>query len=169
MLGSAATILVAADPSQIDLTNSIDVLLIDANQWLTSCDDGALAAGANLALIGRELVQFADVTPLGSGRFRLGRLLRGRVGTGSEVSSHVVGEVFCLIETGSVQQIVLPIASIGTEVAAQMPGSDTVSLTVSPRASAIASPSGGATIDAEARASIDQILTTMRQHGQIGI
>jgi uncharacterized protein DUF2793 len=38
---------------------------------------------------------------------------------------------------------------------------------VGPRAAAIASASGGATIDAEARAALDQILSAMREHGLI--
>lgn len=84
------------------------------------------------------------------------------------MSGHSADEVFCLIETGSLQEITLPIASIGTEVTAQMPGGDEVSLTVHVRADAITSPSGGTTVDAEARGAIDQILTTMRQHGLIG-
>lgn len=43
VLGSAETILAAADPSVIDEINSVDVLLIDMEQWLTACDDDALA------------------------------------------------------------------------------------------------------------------------------
>jgi hypothetical protein len=35
------------------------------------------------------------------------------------------------------------------------------------RAAAIASPSGGTTVDTQARSTIDQILTTLRQHGLI--
>jgi hypothetical protein len=46
----------------------------DAGQWLVSCDDDALAAGANLAAIGSELFQFGDALPLGGGSFRLSRL-----------------------------------------------------------------------------------------------
>jgi hypothetical protein len=38
---------------------------------------------------------------------------------------------------------------------------------VGSRAEAILSPTGGTTIDSEARAIIDQILQTMRQHGLI--
>ena len=38
---------------------------------------------------------------------------------------------------------------------------------VGPRAAAIDSPAGGAVIDAEARAAIDAILNTLRQHGLI--
>jgi hypothetical protein len=143
------------------------VQLIDPDQWLTSSDDDALAAGANLALIGDELVQFGDVTPLGGGRFRLERLLRGRAGTEAAASGHAVEEIFCLIDMGSLQPITLPITSIGKEVTAQVAGGDSISLTVRPRADAIPSPSGGTTIDGEARAAIDQILATMRQHGLI--
>lgn len=40
---------------------------------------------------------------------------------------------------------------------------------VGSRAGPIASPSGGTTIDAEARGVIDQILAAMRQHGLIEI
>ena len=38
---------------------------------------------------------------------------------------------------------------------------------VGPRAAAIAGAVGGATVDSEARAAIDQILATLRQHGLI--
>jgi hypothetical protein len=134
---------------------------------MTSADDDALAAGANLALIGGELIQFGDIIPVGSGRFTLSRLLRGRFGTEAAISSHAIGDVFCLIEAGSLQSISLPVSSIGKEVTAQVPGGGSVSLTVRPRADAIPSPLGGTTIDAEARTSIDQILSTLRQHGLI--
>jgi hypothetical protein len=135
--------------------------------WLTSCDDDAMSAGANLALIGGELIQFADVTPLGSGRFRLARLMRGRAGTELAIPEHAVGEAFCLIEAGSLQSIPLPITSIGTEVTARVVGGGSSSVTVSPRAAAIASPSGGSTVDTQARSTIDLILATLRQHGLI--
>jgi Protein of unknown function (DUF2793) len=40
---------------------------------------------------------------------------------------------------------------------------------VGSRAAAIASASGGTTVDSEARAAIDQILAALRQHGLIGL
>jgi hypothetical protein len=40
---------------------------------------------------------------------------------------------------------------------------------VGSRAAAIASPADGATIDAEARAAIDRILASLRQHGLIEV
>jgi hypothetical protein len=168
LLGTAETILSPANPAVIDTANSVEVLLIDPEQWLTRCDDDALSAGANLALLGDELIQFADVTPLGGGRFRLARLLRGRAGTEAAVPSHAIGEVFCMIEAGSLQSVGLPITSIGKEVNAQVAGGSSASLTVRPRADAIVSPSGGTTVDTEARAAIDRILTTLRERGLIG-
>ena len=167
-LGSAATILASGDPSSIDTANSVEVVLIDAEQWLTSCDDDALAAGTNLAVIGQELIQFGAVTPLGDGRFHLARLLRGRMGTESAISGHSLDEIFCLIEPGSLQPIVLPALSAGVEVTAQVPGVDSTSVTVGTSVAPIASPTGGMTVDVEARSSIDQILTNMRQRGLVG-
>jgi hypothetical protein len=160
-------VLPAADPAGIDTVSSIDVLLIDPEQWLTSCDDDALFAGTNLAMLGGELIQFADVAPLGGGSFRLTRLLRGRAGTEAAISSHAIGEMFCVIDTGSLRAIQLPVASIGTEVTAQVAGGGSTSLTVQARAKAIVSPAGGTIVDSEARTSIDQILATLRQHGLI--
>ena len=95
------------------------------------------------------------------------RLLRGRSGTQPAIAEHSAGETFCVIEAGSLQSIQLPVTSIGKEVTARTSGSESVSLVVSPRADAIASPSGGATVDAEARTSIAQILATLRQNGLI--
>jgi len=107
------------------------------------------------------------VTPLGGGRFRLARLMRGRAGTEAAIPEHAIGEAFCLIEAGSLRSIALPTTSIGTEVTARVTGGASSSLTVSARAAAIASPSGGTMVDTQARSTIDLILTTLRQHALI--
>jgi hypothetical protein len=108
VLGSTSSALADGDAYLVDLINSVEVGLIDPNQWLTSCDDDALADGANLAAIGAELVQFADVAPLGGGRFRLSRLLRGRGGTEWATASHEAGEIFCLVDSGSLRSAAVP-------------------------------------------------------------
>jgi hypothetical protein len=56
----------------------------------------AIMAGANLALIGDELIQFGRAEQLGPGLFRLSHLLRGRRGTEWAAAGHSVGDVFCL-------------------------------------------------------------------------
>jgi hypothetical protein len=88
----------------------------DHDQWLNSCDEEALTGGANLALVGDELLQFADVEPLGAGRFRLTRLRRGFAGTEWALSDHAIGDLFLLIRPGSMQPIALPIRARGSAV-----------------------------------------------------
>ncbi len=96
--------------------DSVEIELIDEGQWLMSCDEDAIAAGANFALIGDELVQFADVQPLGSGRFRLTRLSRGRAATEWAMASHQIGELFLLVDEAALQPIALPTLARGSSV-----------------------------------------------------
>ena len=90
--------------------------------WLTSCDDDALAAGINLAVLGDELIQFGRVAPLGEGQFRLSHLLRGRGGTEWACADHGADDVFCLIQAGGLQPIALPSSSVGATITATIAG-----------------------------------------------
>jgi hypothetical protein len=99
-----------------DLDSSFEVELAHEGQGLESRDDEALAIGANLAAIGSELVQFGRAEPLGSGRFRLSKLLRGRRGTEWAMTGHSAGEAFVLLSVRSLQRIALPEGSIGAAV-----------------------------------------------------
>jgi hypothetical protein len=188
-LGRAASDLPAGAPYAI--TDSVDVQLIDSGQWLTSCDDGALAAGANMAILGQEVIRFGDAIPIGPGRFQLGRLLRGREGTEAAETGHLAGEWFALVEPDAVRVIPLPSWAIGTEISVRETGvgaAPEVRTTVGVEASrpvrgsalilggtqvvgtrrpGILSPTGGATIDSEARTVIADLLGAMRAHGLI--
>ena len=188
-LGRAASDLPAGAPYAI--TDSVDVQLIDCGQWLTSCDDGALAAGANMAILGQEMIQFGDAIPIGPGRFQLGRLLRGREGTEAAEAGHLAGEWFALVEPDALRVIPLPSWAIGTEISVRETGvgaapevRTTVGVealrpvrgsalildgtqVVGARRSGILSPTGGATIDSEARTAIADLLGAMRGHGLI--
>jgi hypothetical protein len=74
-------------------------------------------AGANLALIGKELVQFGAVERLGPRRFRQSRLLRGRRGTEWAAGAHQIGEDFALIDAAGIRAVELPTeAAAGTSV-----------------------------------------------------
>lgn len=101
ILGRALTVLAPEEAYLVDMMNSVDVELVDKEQWLTSCDDDALVAGTNFAAIGSELIQFGVASPIGEGQFRLSRLLRGRGGTEWAASSHAAGDVFCLMDAGA--------------------------------------------------------------------
>lgn len=187
VMGSAVTVLGEGDVDGLDTVNSVEVELVDPDQWLTSCEDEALAGGINLALLGNELIQFADAEAIGPGRFRLTRLLRGRYATDSAVNEHASGDLFLLIESPALQAITVPIAARGTVVTASCQlASISVSASrlvegrslrtavfvdgeqvVGKRAPAIAAPWGGANVDPEARAAVSQILESLRRHGLI--
>ena len=186
-MGSARTVLGDGESDEIDIVNSVEVQLVDPNQWMTSCDDAALAAGANLALVGDELIQFGDVEAIGAGRFRLTRLLRGRYATAWATSTHAGGDLFLLIERPALQRIDLPASAQGSVVTATCrvagsPASATCLVdgrslrsalfingeqVLGSRVAAIASPSGGANVDAEVRTAVSQILGALRTHGLI--
>ena len=159
IMGTSATALPGTD-------GTVDVMLTDPEQWLVSCDESALDEGANLALLGGELIQFTTADALGSGQFRLSGLVRGVRGT--EVASHAAGDRFLLIEAQALKPIALPPWVAGYVVTAAIgERSATVRLPGKPEPAAIAEPSGGVTADAEAREAIAQMLAAMREQGLI--
>lgn len=112
-MGMVETILPPGDSALIDDRSSVDVALFHSAMTLQGCSDAALVNGANAAMIGEELVQFGRADPLGSGRYRLSRLLRGRRGTEWATAGHDIGERFVLLETESLLTIDLPMGAIG--------------------------------------------------------
>lgn len=157
-----------AGPAAMDLDHTVTVSLIDVDQWLVSCDEEALNEGANLAMLGEELIQFGQADPLGHGQFRLSRLIRGLGGTGSGSGNHSVGEAFVLIERAALQTMTLPPWAVGYEVIVTCgEASAAVTIPGRPLPDAIAEPSGGATEDSEARAAIAQMLAALRDQGLI--
>jgi hypothetical protein len=54
--------------------------------------------GANLLLVGQEVVQFADAEQLGASEWRLSKLLRGRRGTEWAMATHQVGDVVLVLD-----------------------------------------------------------------------
>jgi hypothetical protein len=83
--------------------------------WLEGRSDDALAAGANLAVLGREIVQFGRAEPLGNRRFRLSRFLRGRRGTEAASRAHSAGEPFLLLDPESIAVLEPPAGTAGGE------------------------------------------------------
>lgn len=118
ILGLALTLLEPNASDLIDGQGSVDVALVDPDQWLSNCDGDALAAGANLAVLGNEVFQFGQATALGNGRFRLSRLVRGCGGTEWAIDDHSVGEAFCLLRPETLQLVTLPAWTIGGTIAA---------------------------------------------------
>ena len=98
IVGWTQTALDPRSPLILDELSQVTVQLANDAQLLLNADWDALMAGANLALIGDELVQFGRAEQLGAGLFRLSRLLRGRRGTEWAAAAHDIGELFCMID-----------------------------------------------------------------------
>lgn len=115
VIGTALGTPVPVGSALIDERSRIEVELLNEAMWLESRGDSALADGANLALLGEELIQFGIAEPLGERRFRLSRLLRGRRGTEWAAHLHAAGEPFALIEAESLVAVEAPLGALGGE------------------------------------------------------
>lgn len=98
-----------------DRRNRIEVALAHAGLQLDHADAASLDAGANLAMLGDELIQFARAEPLGAGRWRLSGLWRGRRGTEAAIGSQAPGDRFVLLDAAAIATIDLPPGAVGTE------------------------------------------------------
>ncbi|MEG3163792.1 phage tail protein [Sphingomonas sp. PB2P19] len=103
-----------APSTLIDLHGAIVVALAHDAMDLGDADAAALDRGVNLAVVGTELVQFGSAEPLGGGRWRLTRLLRGRRGT--EGATPVAGDRFVVLEAAAARTIALPVSALGRTV-----------------------------------------------------
>lgn len=124
-IGSTATILGAGDATLIDRVNAVEVQLIHGGLTLSDANDDAMLAGANMAMIGDELVQFGRADPLGNGRWRLSELLRGRRGTEWAAIAHAVGAPFALLEPMALAELPVRAAVAGVRVLATGVGDPT--------------------------------------------
>jgi len=104
-----------------DATQIVVHLLNDA-MLLTGCSDAAMLAGANMALIGEELIQFGRAEQIGVARFRIGRLLRGRRGTEAAIGGHGAGERFVLIDPQMLAEHRVPATVVGSIITALATG-----------------------------------------------
>lgn len=116
VIGTAATVLGDGPTDRWDRGAGVEVLISNTALWLESRGLDAVLAGANLALIGDEIVQFAEVAALAPGRFRLSMLLRGRRGTEAAAGTHVAGERFVLLDPARLVPVDLGLDAIGSPV-----------------------------------------------------
>lgn len=111
VMGSVLTILANGKTAVMDEVNHVDVLLIGQGE-LAGVSMESLLNGANLCLIGQEVLQFRQAEMLEEHVYRLSGLLRGRCGTEWAVGSHAAGEQFFLLN-GAVQKLDMPPSMIG--------------------------------------------------------
>lgn len=113
VMGVLENALAPASPCLIDRRSTIDVVLAHADMMLADADEPSLDAGANVALIGDELVQFARAVPLGEGRWRLSEFWRGRRGTEAAMMMQSAGTRFVMIDPAALLTVDLPPDAIG--------------------------------------------------------
>lgn len=115
-LGEVVVPPAVAGSALLDLAEALEVELANDGMELADADDAALDQGANLALVGDELLQFGRAARIGPRRWRLTRLLRGRRGTEWAAGLQAAGTRFVLIEADTLVALDLPLSALGTEV-----------------------------------------------------
>jgi Putative phage tail protein len=118
VMGLTVTALGLGTVDLIDRINHVEVQLVHRGLMLVDANDDALLAGANVAMIGDELLQYGRAEPRGSGRWRLSELWRGRRGTEWAVGMHAVGTQFVLIEPLALARVASAAAVGGVKVMA---------------------------------------------------
>ena len=114
VVGTVEVPLPVGQAALVERAATLTVRLARADMMLADADAGVLDGGANLALVGDELVQFGRAAPLGGGRWRLTDLWRARRATAAVAGS--AGDRFVLLDAGSVRAIDLPAAALGSSV-----------------------------------------------------
>ncbi|WP_260596660.1 phage tail protein [Sphingomonas endolithica] len=113
-LGTLASPLRAGATSVSDQMNDLVVDLAHENMVLAGAGLAALVAGANVAMVGDELLQFGKVEQVGRVRWRLSNLLRGRRGTEGAMGRQAIGDRFVLVERDTLLlPIDLPLSAVG--------------------------------------------------------
>ena len=114
--GRAISVLPASVPAILDDLSGVTVQLTNPDDILFNADQDALMAGANLAMLGDELLQFGRAQQVGPGAFRLTKLLRGRRGTEWAAFRHEVADAFVMIEPARLSLVDLPAYQVGSVV-----------------------------------------------------
>jgi hypothetical protein len=136
-IGQAVDVLSPGGSALFDLRSAVEVELLNETMRLESRSDHALVNGANLALLGSELIQFGIAEPVGPRRFRLRRLLRGRRGTEWASDIHMAGDPFALIDARALTVIDPPVGTVDGDVTVMAAGiGDVVPVTASTTISA---------------------------------
>ena len=117
-MGRTVTVLAMGSADLIDRVNVVEVQMVHPALILSDADNDALLAGGNLAMIGNEAVQFGRASPLGSGRWRLSELWRGRRGTEWAVATHPIDAPFLLVEAPSLARLSISAAVANAKVMA---------------------------------------------------
>lgn len=118
-MGTARNPLGTASPHLMDVRNTLMVEVLHDGMSLLSVADDALWTGANLALVGGEILQFGLAERIAPGRWALSRLLRGRRGTESRITDHAAQEPFLLLDPDTLAALSVPTGANSIDVMAK--------------------------------------------------
>ncbi len=111
-MGLADTVLAGFGGGNI--VDELSTLVVTLNSGsLASITREQLLAGANLAALGSEVLQFQTATLISGSTYSLSGFLRGRRGTEQHMSTHAVADVFVLLEATTVQRVASGLAQVG--------------------------------------------------------
>jgi hypothetical protein len=99
--GAALTVLANSEPQRFDVLSTVDVAV---NAELESVSFTALLNGANVAMLGSEIIQFQTAQLMSHNIYRLSGLLRGRLGTEITVADHALAEPFVLVNSALLRE-----------------------------------------------------------------
>jgi len=88
-----------------DTIHSVEVLMVSGTAPTSAADELTVLNGANVGLLGQEIIQWRDVTDLGDNVYRLSHLLRGRLGSEPFMNSHSIGELFVVLDSDTVRRV----------------------------------------------------------------
>jgi hypothetical protein len=114
-MGETVTELAAGPAWRWDRVNTVEVQLDYGS--LQSLADERVLAGGNAALVGDEVIRFANAELIAEGRYRLSRLLRGQRGTEHEIAAHPAGSRFILLDPARQPRANFSVSRIGIEIA----------------------------------------------------
>jgi hypothetical protein len=105
--GSATNALADHHCTTTDRWNTLTVQMV--NGELASVTEAEMLNGENAFLLQSgddwELIQAADVTDLGGGKYELSTLLRGRRGTEQSAGGHAAGDKFIVLSVSTMQRL----------------------------------------------------------------
>jgi hypothetical protein len=112
-MGWARSLLPDGPPDRWDRHASVEIELLSDAMWLEGRPEASVLAGANLAIVGAEVVQFASADAVAPRRFRLSGLLRGRLGTEAAMAHHGSDDRFVLLDRASLLRFDPPADAVG--------------------------------------------------------
>lgn len=115
---------VLANCTQPELWDTVNTVIVTPTAGaLYSATDAAVLNGANLVLLGSEILQFATAELRPDGSYTLSRLLRGRKGTEAEMATHKGGETLVLLDA-NVKRVEMPAELSGVTHSYKLVGQD---------------------------------------------